>query len=147
MRSPQSAVISPLYMRQLWAQSTVRSKSVNRECTVRSAQSAVVVLHKGKEKEKGTKGKQVYTIKEMNCTWGSVTLLPLLGVFVLKHLVLAQDHVGLHTFYGIHQGVLDVLVYTSPVFETLSHVIVSALALNEVSSHIGEELVLAHFPL
>jgi hypothetical protein len=68
-------------------------------------------------------------------------------VFVLKHLVLAQDHVCLHALKSIYGGVLDVLVDSSPIFAAFSHIIVSALALNEVSSHIGEELALGHFPL
>jgi hypothetical protein len=66
----------------------------------------------------------------------SVTLLPLLGMFVLKHLVLPKDHVRLHAFNGVYWGVLDVLVYTGPVLETLSHIVVSALALDKMSSHV-----------
>jgi hypothetical protein len=55
---------------------------------------------------------------------------------------------GLETSSSIqYWGVLDVLVYTRPVLEALSHVVVSALALNKVSSYIGEKLVLGHFPL
>jgi hypothetical protein len=77
----------------------------------------------------------------------SVTLLPLLGMFVLKHLVLPKDHVRLHAFDGVYWGILDVLVYAGPVFEALSHIVVSALALNEMSSHRGEELALSHLPL
>jgi hypothetical protein len=75
MHSLQSVVISPLYMRQLWAQSTVRSKSINGKCTVRSAQSAVVVLHRGKGREKEKRKTSVHN-KKMNCTWVSVTGTP-----------------------------------------------------------------------